>query len=127
MTPHLQDVLGPCGKDEPAQQAQPSVAEDGNPVVRLYLHLLEDAADRGERLDEDGGIVVDAVRHDTKILDRQGEVLGEAAVAAGNAKDGAAGVVVLRQAAIAPTGSRTRHLPRRGRGYLTALPLREAG
>lgn len=80
-------------EDLSAEQAQAAVTQDGDEGSTLDGQLAEDLEGGGQGFGEDGLVVVNVGGDFQEIADGKGEIVGEAAVAAGDAQDGAAATV----------------------------------
>jgi hypothetical protein len=70
------------------QKAQPAVAEDGHPGLRLDVNLLQDLEGGGERLDENGRPVGDGLGYPMEIAPGKRQKIGEGSVPALDSEDG---------------------------------------
>ena len=77
-------------RDQRAEFARP---DHHHPVGRADLDLLLDFQRGGQRFGKNGGLIGDGGGDRVEVFERQGEVLGERAVAALNAQHGAAQAV----------------------------------
>ena len=83
------DVRGESCEDLSAEQAEASVAEDGDAISFRDVDLARDFDGGGEGLGEDGLVVGNGIGYSQEIGDREREALGEAAVAFVDAEHGA--------------------------------------
>src|SRR5262249_1780803 len=100
---HAERVRIAANDDEPAagagndlgdENAEGAGAEDGDVHPRLEADLARDLEGGGQRLNEDGLLVGERVGQDVAVAGGDYEALGEGAVAADDADDGAPAAVV---------------------------------
>src|SRR5665213_1516682 len=81
------------------QQTELAIAQDGDTLSASELHLVEDFAGGGQRLDEDGLFGGDRWRHGVQIANRQREKFPKCSGMFHDAEDGARGAVAAESAA----------------------------